>query len=82
MEYSSTLTSKGQVLIPLALRKKLNIKPKDRVIFFASKNGLKIRKAPSVDEMFGFAKSKKKLSDKDLEKAINKATEEGLTEKL
>ena len=74
MQMTSTVTSKGQVVIPAVIRNKLNIKPYDRVVFDVL--GLKIvaEKASSTEEMCGFVKSKKKLTDRQLERAISEAT--------
>jgi len=47
---SSRLTTKGQATIPLSVRKRLNPKPGDTVIFEESKNGsVRIRKAEPLD---------------------------------
>lgn len=72
------MTSKGQVLIPLLIRNKLNIKSYDRVIFDVVDFKIVAKKAPTCEEMYGFVKTRKKFTDKQLEAAINKATEEGL----
>jgi AbrB family looped-hinge helix DNA binding protein len=39
MTYSSKVTTKGQVTIPVHLRKKLSIKPGQRLTFSLNKNG-------------------------------------------
>ena len=38
MSYSTTLTSKGQVTIPVEIRRKLGLKPGERVLFNIGKN--------------------------------------------
>ncbi len=82
MQMTSTVTSKGQVVIPAPIRNMLNIKPFDRVIFAVS--GLKIvaEKASTTEAMYGFVKSKKKLTNRQLEKAIDKAMQEGMANNL
>ncbi len=80
MQLFSTITSKGQVLIPATIRNKLNMKPSDRVIFNVTGSKLVAEKATSTDEMYGFIKTGKKLSNRQLENAINRATEEGLSQ--
>jgi antitoxin PrlF len=50
---SSRLTSKGQVTVPAAARKKLNLKPGDTVVFEEVEKGLVcIRKAEPLDLEF------------------------------
>ncbi|MEX0895931.1 MAG: AbrB/MazE/SpoVT family DNA-binding domain-containing protein [Patescibacteria group bacterium] len=82
MLYLSPVTSKGQVLIPAPLRKQLNLGTADRVIFTISDQELRIQKAPATEEMFGCITSKKKLSDAELEAAINTAVEQGITQDI
>jgi len=82
MQMTSTITSKGQVLIPAAIRNKLNIKPFDRVIFDVVGPKIVAEKASTTQEMFGFIKSGKRLTDKQLDRMINKATEEGMASNL
>jgi len=81
MQLISTVTSKGQILIPVSIRNKLNIKPNDRVIFDVSGVKIVAQKAPSTDQMYGFIKTKNRLSDNQLEEAINKATKKCASEK-
>lgn len=71
MAQTSTVTTKGQVLIPGPIRKKLNIKPFDRLTFDIVNNKVFAYKLPSIDEMQGSVKSKIKLTDKQLEDAID-----------
>lgn len=80
MQLSSTITSKGQVLIPAAIRIKLKLKPFDRIIFNVSGTKLMAEKAPTTEQMYGFIKTKRKLTDKQLEDAIEKAVVEGVSE--
>jgi antitoxin PrlF len=47
------LTSKGQATVPLVIRKKLDLKPGDTVVFEESTNGeVRIRKAHPLDADF------------------------------
>lgn len=80
MQATSTVTTKGQVLIPAPLRKLLDIRPFDRVTFTIAGSRLTIQKSASIDEMFGYIKTKKKFTDAQLEKAIAAATEQGIVE--
>ncbi|MGH7907048.1 MAG: AbrB/MazE/SpoVT family DNA-binding domain-containing protein, partial [Candidatus Binataceae bacterium] len=54
---SGRLTSKGQVTVPAAVRKKLNLKPGDTVVFEARESGgsselISLRKAEPLDVEF------------------------------
>jgi antitoxin PrlF len=56
---SSRLTTKGQATVPLSVRKKLQLKPGDTVIFEESKGGtFSIRKAEPLDLEFLLALEK------------------------
>jgi AbrB family looped-hinge helix DNA binding protein len=50
----STVSSKGQVTLPARLRRKIGIKPNDRVVIEATDDALLIRKAADVFELEGF----------------------------
>jgi len=71
MNQVSTVTTKGQVLIPGSFRKKLGIRPSDRLFFDVVNNKVYAYKITSVDAMQGFIKSKVKLTDKQLQEAID-----------
>lgn len=49
---SSTLSSKGQVTVPLEIRKRLGLKPGDRVEFVVDHGRTTIRPAGSPDNPF------------------------------
>jgi AbrB family looped-hinge helix DNA binding protein len=79
---TSTVTSKGQVVIPAPIRNKLNIKPFDRVNFDVLGERIIAEKASTTEAMYGFVKPKKRLTNKQMEKAINKAMEAGMSGNL
>ena len=82
MQMTSTVTSKGQVVIPAPIRNKLNIKPFDRVNFDIVGQRIIAEKAPTTEAMYGFVKSKKRLTNEQLEKVINKAIGTGMSDNL
>ncbi len=82
MQGVSTVTTKGQVLIPVTIRELLGIKPADRVVFEHSGTSITIKKAPTIASMYGYIKSNKRFSDAELEQAIEQAVTAGVTEKL
>lgn len=45
MEYVSSLTSKGQVTIPVSIRKALGLKPRDKVAFRMENGTVRIQPA-------------------------------------
>lgn len=54
MGRTTSLTPKGQVTIPKALREHLGVKPFDRIEFSLENGEVKIRKAyPSLEEVAG-----------------------------
>jgi AbrB family looped-hinge helix DNA binding protein len=76
----ATLTSKGQITIPLEVRRKLGLKPGDRIDFVLEKSGevlLKARKRP-LDDLFGILQGavKKPLSVKQMHNAVLQAADE------
>ncbi len=60
----TTVTQKGQVTIPLAVRAKLGLKPKDKVVFDVRGDAVRIRRAPSkVLAGYGSVKPRKRPED-------------------
>ena len=59
---SAAVTSKGQITIPIAVRKKLGLKPGDRVRFVEDENGEFIlrHKTGSILELKGIVRRKGK----------------------
>lgn len=78
MTYTATVTQKGQVTIPLAIRQTLSIKPYEKVVFIEKDNEIIIRQARSILELKASIKSKKpirfsdELADKSVLKLIKK----------
>jgi AbrB family looped-hinge helix DNA binding protein len=50
----ATISSKGQVTLPAQMRKKLNIKPKDRLVLETVDDTIVIKRAPDLFELEGF----------------------------
>lgn len=67
----STLTKKGQVTIPVSIRKELGLEPKQRVAF-VQRDDKRVEIKPATDffALRGSIKFKKKYSDKKANKAI------------
>lgn len=64
MTYQSTMTQKGQVVIPKPVRDLLNIKPNQRVVFFVDKRKKRasIKPAEDILDLAGFLRPKKVVS--------------------
>jgi len=83
MNNLSTITKKGQVVIPQAIRAQLQLKPATRVYFHVENNTVVMRPALTVDQAFGMFKTKKRFTKRDYKKAIQDAVlEKFLKEKL
>lgn len=56
-EHTSTVTQKGQVTIPLAVRKALGIKPRDRVLFRLTEGRVELLPSPmTLEAVYGAVK--------------------------
>ena|SRR3989344_8759205 len=71
----ATLTSQGQVTVPVVVRKKMGLKPGDKLTFFPDSSDwkeLKVSKSLSFEELRGilkpFVKGKPRLTPARLEK--------------
>ena len=68
---ASSITSKGQVTLPAVIRKQLNLKTGDRIVF--TLKGNKIIAEPmsgDISELFGLIKSDRAVSLEEMEAAI------------
>ena len=80
---TSTVTVKGQVTIPIEVRKALGLKPRDRVTFTLEDGSARIQPAKSkLDAIFGSVKPKKMPEDfKELRRmAMEEVAERALKE--
>ena len=69
----STITQKGQVAIPKAIRDYFNIKPSDKIYFEVKNDNIIARRLSSIDEMRGIVKTNKILSKIEYKKKIKRA---------
>ena len=68
----ATVTSKGQVTIPIELRERLGIKPGDRVGFVAEGDRIVLqRQETAIEAVFGIVKSGKGATLEQMEEAIS-----------
>lgn len=69
----STITQKGQVTIPKAIRDSFNIKPSDKIYFEVKNDNIIARRLSSINEMRGIVKTNKILPKIEYKKAVKKA---------
>lgn len=68
---TSTLTTKGQVTIPVELRKRLGLHPGDQVGFVVEDGEVRlVRRERRVEAAFRICKAKVSVTDDDMERAI------------
>jgi AbrB family looped-hinge helix DNA binding protein len=68
---TSTLTSKGQITIPAALRKRLGLRLRDLVGFVVEDGALRlVRREHRIEAAFGILKADVSVTDEDMEAAI------------
>lgn len=68
----STITQKGQVVIPQPIRQYFGLKPSDKLFFEVEENKIVARPVLSIDEALGMIKSEKKIFKKEYKKLIAK----------
>lgn len=73
MQFTTSVTQKGQATIPAPIREKLGIKPNSKVVF--ELNGTEISVKPVTDffSLKGSVKSSKPFDTKLMEKAVENA---------
>lgn len=57
IEDVAKVSSKGQITIPIEIRKKLNLKQGDKLFFIESQDGIVIKKSNAIDEFLNFQKA-------------------------
>lgn len=73
MQFSSSVTQKGQATIPSPIRKKLGLKPNDKVIFEIKDNQVHIKPAEDFFALKGSIKSDKDFDIEAMDRAIQDA---------
>lgn len=69
--HSSTLTSKGQLTIPVELRQALDLHPGDKIVFETLDHKILIsKKKEDITQAFGMFRVEKKISLRDIQRAI------------
>lgn len=68
----TTVTQKGQVTIPVTIRKKYKIKPGGKVLFFENEERVEMKPLPDFFSFRGALRSKKKFDMKAMREAAQK----------
>ena len=72
----STITQKGQVVIPAVIREALGLKPNQRVSFSLRDDEIVVKPVLTLDQAFGMFKTKRHASDEDYKRAVRDAVVE------
>jgi AbrB family looped-hinge helix DNA binding protein len=72
MDGVSTITTRGQVVIPQPIRDFFGLKPSDKLSFEIEEDKIIARPIISLDEAFGMFKAKRKLPKREYKKVIFK----------
>jgi len=68
----STVTQKGQVTIPVAIRNYWGLQPYEQVVFIKTKDSVEIKPAVNFFALKGTIKTRKKYSDQAADRAVGK----------
>lgn len=71
MTYTATITSKGQITIPLAIRKLLNLSKQDKVAFVTKNHKVEIKPIVDFMSLQGSVK-KKKYNGRKVDEIVGK----------
>ena len=69
----STMTQKGQVAIPKAIRDYFHLKPSDKLQFEIKGDAIVAHRVPVIKEMRGIARGSRPLTKKEEKKIIEEA---------
>lgn len=73
MQFTTTVTIKGQATIPASIRKKLGIKPNSKVVFELKEEGAYLKPSTDFFTFKGSIKSQKAFNIKAMDKSVEKA---------
>lgn len=77
----STITQKGQVVIPADFRRALGLKPSTRVSFSLREQEIVVKPVLTLDRAFGMVTTKRRVSEREYKKAIRDAVAEKFNRK-
>lgn len=82
MQVYSTVTQKGQVLIPKQIRDATGISLRGRVQFSVQGRQVLVQPVTPVDTMLGFIKAKRHFTQRDYDKAIEQESTVHIKQKI
>lgn len=83
MQFTTSVTQKGQATIPALIRQRLGIKPNTKIVFeLKNEYEASIKPVPNFFSMKGSVKSKKTFSILAMDKAVEKAIKNKYVKKL
>ena len=74
MQSTTTISQKGQIVVPKAIRDYLNIKPTDKLTVNMEGKRIIVEPVLSVDQAYGMFEAKKIISKRDIKEAAKKAS--------
>ena len=77
MFYSASVTSQGQVSIPIKLRRQYGLNKAQKVVFEATADGITMRPQADIDSLMGSFKTKKRIPWKTVRKMLDEAWARG-----
>ncbi len=75
MQYTTTISQKGQIVVPKAIRDRLQLHSSDRLNITLENNAVVARPVTSTDEVFGMFAAKKPISKKEIKDTYKKYIE-------
>ncbi len=79
MQYVTTISQKGQIVVPKDIRDKLNLKPSDSLKVTLSNKNIIVEPLAPLDEYVGMFGVKKPITKKDIKDTYKKNVSEKLT---
>lgn len=74
MELMSTITSKGQTTVPLEVRRRLGLGPRQKIVYVVDKDGVRIKAAGAgLMSVAGSLSGRKPFIGKEAERAAYRA---------
>lgn len=77
----STVTQKGQVTIPIAIRNSWGLQPQEQVVFIKKQAVVEIKPAVNFFDLKGSIKTRKQFSDQAANRAVGKYLTKGYVQK-
>lgn len=74
---TSRVTDKGQIAIPIEMRRELGISKRDTVVFVLRDGAIEVRRAPNIEDYFGSITPLGRPEDFD---ALEEAYEQGVAD--